>query len=163
MSVDLDALEKLNAARTQGEWYRESDDEGDGRYQASFLHASDLRRDYDILADSINSTASVIEDESDCDGVHRWDSVARANFDFIAAAANGMSELIRLARIGQRAEQDINAITRDGMRDAWNEICADSGHHPRDITHGRGSELWFEPSTWADWTAAYIQRALGED
>lgn len=47
----------------------------------------------------------------------------------------------------------------DAMRDAWNDICADSGHRPRDL-YRQGNKTFFEPSTWAELTGQIVAVAL---
>lgn len=70
------------------------------------------------------------------------DAAIRAMIEFASQAA-------------QPAEADgVERITRDAlaevMQDAWGEICDDSGSHPLDMKHGRGSILFYEPGHWTD-------------
>lgn len=124
MSIDLDALEKLNKARTPGEWESDGDETegGWGRYNAYVI-----RTDKGRIADCVNADYQVseIHEEGDEDGVHRWDEIGRRNFEFIAAAANGMSELIRLARIGAREEANWQAIVDCAVLGLMNETATD--------------------------------------
>ena len=53
----------------------------------------------------------------------------------------------------------IVTIVREAMRDAWNDICADSGHRPRDLER-RGNKTYFEPSTWAALTGEMVAARL---
>jgi hypothetical protein len=122
--VDLNKLELLNKARTPGEWECDGDETegGWGRYQAYVI-----RTDKGRIADCVNADYQVseIHEEGDEDGVHRWDEIGRRNFEFIAAAANGMSELIRLARIGTREEQHRRDIVDCAVKGLFPEQRAD--------------------------------------
>jgi hypothetical protein len=65
----------------------------------------------------------------------------------------------------QPAEADgVERITRaalaEVMQDAWGEICDDSGSHPLDMKHGRGSILFYEPGHWTDLIALRLNERL---
>lgn len=108
MTVDLDALEALLAAATPGPWETDSES-NDGAYGSGedvhegFKSYIMLDSKGQRLFDSLNSTAGAIEEDIGDEGVSAWDEFARRNFAFIAAARNGMDELLRLARVGQAA------------------------------------------------------------
>lgn len=42
------------------------------------------------------------------------------------------------------------------MREAWDDICSDTGCHPVDIEHLGGTKLQFNPNHWARFTAMYL-------
>lgn len=52
-------------------------------------------------------------------------------------------------------DAEIVKIVSEAMRDAWNDICSDTGHHPIDITHRR-RKLYFEPEHWARITGEIV-------
>lgn len=122
--LDLNALELLNKARTPGQWENDGDEAegGYGRYTAYVI-----RTDKGTIADCVNADYQVseIHEEGDEDGVHRWDEIGRRNFEFIAAAANNMAELIRLARIGQREEQHKQNLVDLALKAIYPEQAAD--------------------------------------
>lgn len=139
MSIDLDALEKLNTARTPGEWESDGDETegGWGRYNAYVI-----RTDKGRIADCVNADYQVseIHEEGDEDGVHRWDEIGRRNFEFIAAAANSMSELIRLARIGAREEANWQAI--DGLGGGRRDPDGKRGISLREAVRPEVAAVW---------------------
>ena len=49
------------------------------------------------------------------------------------------------------------------MREAWDEICSDTGCHPLDIEQLGRKQLQFTPNHWARFTAMYLTAALKED
>lgn len=55
----------------------------------------------------------------------------------------------------------VTEIVREAMRDAWNDICADSGHRPSDLSRA-GNKTYFEPRTWATLTGNMVAVALRE-
>lgn len=119
MTPDLESLRALAEKATPGPWSYDGDEDEDGygRYTSYRLYGETLSRDYDILADSINSTASTIRDERDGDGGTRYDETAQRNFAFIAAA-NPQTVLALLSRL-QECEKALGAMT-----DAGNRMCA---------------------------------------
>lgn len=96
MAVDFDELERLNAARTSGEWRA---DEGDGTQRYGKGDDDKIMLWADADCD--------IHPVADCSANHtcREPFQCEANAAFIAAAANAMSELLRLARIGAEQER----------------------------------------------------------
>lgn len=51
------------------------------------------------------------------------------------------------------AEFFSHSAVDEAMQDAWNDICSDTGCHPLDIEHGKGKQLTFRPSHWANQVA----------
>lgn len=49
-----------------------------------------------------------------------------------------------------RKQAYVPDIVKNAMLTAWNEICADSEHHPLDLEHGHGKRLTFKPRHWAN-------------
>lgn len=101
--TDIEKLKELEATATKGPW--ETDDtESDGEYgigddthsgfRASTIEAPDGHGGYVVLFDSLNSTASLIEEDHDEDGHIAWDEVARKNAAFIVAARNALPDLL---------------------------------------------------------------------
>lgn len=74
-------------------------------------------------------------------------------------AVHAKQLLREVARKMEEAEQAVIDIVRNAMRDAWNEICADTGCRPSDLER-RGNKTYFTPHHWAALTGAYVARAL---
>lgn len=51
----------------------------------------------------------------------------------------------------------------EAMRDAWNEICADTGFHPLDIKRTKGQPISFTPGHWAHAVAQLLSARFGFD
>lgn len=52
------------------------------------------------------------------------------------------------------------ALLGEVMQDAWGEICDDAGAHPSDMTHGRGTVLFYSPGHWTDLIALRLNERL---
>jgi chromosome segregation ATPase len=81
---DLDELDRLQAAASPGEWT--SDTVDNAGFVSRVMYAGSK-----AIFDSINSDAAVVEEEHDGEpegSVDRFDSTARANFEFTAALRN---------------------------------------------------------------------------
>lgn len=58
--------------------------------------------------------------------------------------------------------EKMEAIVIEAMKDAWNDICADTDCHPLDIKqHGR-RQLGFTPDHWARFTAEMVAHKLAQ-
>lgn len=86
----LDELERLNAARTPGPWSALNQRSADPRFYINFEIRGpdpDPSSKYEWPPRICQSIVGQVREEGD-----------RRDFEFIAAAANNMAELIRLAR-----------------------------------------------------------------
>jgi len=54
----------------------------------------------------------------------------------------------------------VRSIVIKAMEEAWNDICADTHHHPFDITQHAGRKLEFSPAHWASFTADIVANKL---
>ncbi|MGN5375853.1 hypothetical protein [Sphingomonas hankookensis] len=89
---------------------------------------------------------------------------------FIAADRRlfeGLIDRVRVAALARpRAAVGERTVTLDpdfvdeAMQDAWNDICDDTGSHPLDLKHGRGTVLYFHPGHWARAIAMRLSHRL---
>lgn len=101
----LDQLEKLHVARNRREWFAMDVSGHDGRGRCDYycIRLAGVDPNINTIADSSNNTWTEIVEDDDT----RHDLEAYRNFEFIAAAANNFTELLRLARIGLAHEHSI--------------------------------------------------------
>jgi hypothetical protein len=52
-----------------------------------------------------------------------------------------------------------DSVVGAAMKEAWDDICSDTGHHPDDITH-EGRLLYYDPGHWSNLVAKHINAAL---
>ena len=129
-------LEALSAKATQGPWevdtIRNDGEYGDGGpdSRTGFDSYAIFGADMSILLDSLNSTAIMVNEEYDEDGLHAWDEVGSCNIDFIVAAVNFLranlpalkqnaedAELLREVTVFMRElPQDLGRGSLNGMR-----------------------------------------------
>lgn len=91
--------------------------------------------------------------------MHDAGRYTKAECDDITSGWKGDREFTVYPAPGVPTSKEIVEIVSNAMRDAWNDICADSGHRPRDL-YRRGNKTFFEPSTWADLTGQMVATAL---
>ena len=110
----FDELKKLAKKATQGIWEIEAIQNTDASYGSgpdcgTGFTAYEIIADRNSLLDTLGSNASIIEvaDEGD-DSQYAWDSVAKANLEFIAAA--NPAAILELLAIQAQLVEALTAI-----------------------------------------------------
>lgn len=91
--------------------------------------------------------------------MHDAGRYTKAECDDITSGWGGDREFTVYPAPHVLTDKEIIEIVSGAMRDAWNDICADSGARPCDLQR-RGNKTFFEPSTWAELTGQMVATAL---
>lgn len=77
-----------------------------------------------VIVDTLNSEVAVIEEDSDEDGVHRWDEQGRQDTEFIAKACNVHADLVAACEAWIAWAEHLDAISSpdDPMRKVRSEM-----------------------------------------
>ncbi len=87
-----------------------------------------------------------------------WDATARGKETWLRMARVALAR--PRAAVGERTVTLDPDFVDEAMQDAWNDICDDTGSHPLDLKHGRGTVLYFHPGHWARTIAMRLSHRL---